>query len=342
MQQTKPSTLSLSSMPSPKYRSVHADDYNDHLTSFELEDEYVIIRTDKTPRHKLACTVVCLLVFLVVAGVYSLHRIEDNGRKESQHIFEQEETSFKLFNTSSDRDQVSSVITDSEHSLHQHENNNNTHKLVYCYGDSLTYGMVPHSREPHPYAPYLEQELNILYNNNNSYTVKHFGYPGWTSNDMHNHFNDDLPNLGICTIIKSNPTLSLMIILVGTNDVGKMGISENGGTLIVESIEDLYKKALSCADEENNSSFRILALGIPGSAWQEKMPVAAEMVANINKSLRDYASKKIDYVEFPFVYETPNDTNIWGEDGLHLSNNGYEMLGKELAIYVKSILGTMD
>lgn len=85
-----------------------------------------------------------------------------------------------------------------------------------------------------------------------------------------------------------------------------------------------------------------MALGIPGSAWQEKIPVAAEMVANINKSLRDYASKKIDYVEFPFVYETPNDTNIWGEDGLHLSKNGYEMLGKELAIDVKSILDTMD
>ena len=343
-------TLLSSKMPSPKYRSVHADDYNDNslvnnLTSFELEDEYVIIRTDKTPRHKLACTVVCLLVFLVVAGVYSLHRIEDNGKKESQHIFEQEETSFKLFNTSGDRDQVSSVVTDSEHIiLHQHENNNNTYKLVYCYGDSLTYGMVPHSREPHPYAPYLERELNKLYNNNNSYNiiVNHFGYPGWTSNDMHNHFNDDLPNLRICTIIKNNPTLSLMIILVGTNDVGKMGISEKRGTLIVESIEDLYKNALSCADEENNSSFRILALGIPGSAWQEKIPVAAEMVAIINKSLRDYASKKIDYVEFPFVYETPNNTNIWGEDGLHLSKNGYEMLGKELAIDVKSILDTMD
>ena len=47
-------------------------------------------------------------------------------------------------------------------------------------------------------------------------------------------------------------------------------------------------------------------------------------------------------VEFPFVYETPNDTNIWGEDGLHMSKNGYEMLGKELAIDVKSILDTMD
>jgi lysophospholipase L1-like esterase len=161
---------------------------------------------------------------------------------------------------------------------------------------------------------------------------------------MHNHFNDDFPNLGICTIIKNNPTLSLMIILVGTNDVGKMGISEryDGVTLIVESIADLYKRALSCADEE--ISFRILALGIPGSAWQEKMPVAAEMVANINKSLRDKSSRvsMIDYVEFPFSYESPNNESIWGEDGLHLSKNGYEMLGKELAIDVKSILDTMD
>jgi hypothetical protein len=170
-------------MPSPKYRSVNVDDYNDNslvgnlddATSFELEDEYVIIKTDKTPRRKLVCSVVCLLVFLVVAVVYSLNHIGDNGRKESQHVFDQVETSFKLFNTSGD--QVSSVITDSEHSLHQHEKNNNTHKLVYCYGDSLTYGMVPHSREPHPYAPYLERELNILYNNNNSYIVKHFGFP---------------------------------------------------------------------------------------------------------------------------------------------------------------------
>jgi lysophospholipase L1-like esterase len=87
-----------------------------------------------------------------------------------------------------------------------------------------------------------------------------------------------------------------------------------------------------------------LAIGVPGSAYQDMVRPAAEMAASINDGLRTYASSSapsnsnigMSYVDFPFPY-VENDER-WSEDGLHPSEMGYRLLGEAIAIRVKEIL----
>ena len=352
-------------MSSAKYRSVNIDESDRHgrrnIESFELEDdEYHIVRVraDRSVRQKI-CTIVSLLVLLVVVigyGVREKDVDEETTNRPHDHVTEQEK-SMTVATTASNNNtkkmnnnNTSDIYYAKSNSTHveKKEGDVTTTKLVYCYGDSLTYGMVPQhgSPEAHPYDQSLQQEINTLYANSQSsiIQVKHFGYPGWTSNQMIQHINDGLPNLGVCNIIQHNPTISLIIILVGTNDIGIMansGTDKNVGSTIADSIIELHKRVFECAVKENkNSNLHTMALGIPGSSYQDRSSIAAELATYINKALKDFASStslSISYVDFPFLYQQ-NDTR-WGSDGLHLSANGYDVLGKELAPYVKTIVG---
>ena len=67
---------------------------------------------------------------------------------------------------------------------------------IFCYGDSLTYGMGSgHRGEVYPYANYLESALVSFNDSNNStddqtttyqykYNVGYDGYPGWKSDEL--------------------------------------------------------------------------------------------------------------------------------------------------------------
>ena len=338
----------------PKYRTIPAAEVEyeggafsstNNIESFELEDSFTIVRTDRSLRRKFACIVACLLVLFVGAIGYGVHE----SRKSPQ-----QETS---------ANDVNSVSASSEQEISENEDAQSdnikqqptvTPKLIYCYGDSLTYGMVPSSREAHPYAPYLEQELNNFlyknsmstsqsYKNNNATIVKHFGFPGWTATNMLDHIND--ANIGICDIIQNNLDITLMIILVGTNDIGTMINSdemEDVARTIVNSIIELHNRAFTCANNTMKNNFHTLALGIPGSAFQEQVPIAAELATSINKSIKEFASsdEKISYIDFPVPYE--KNGSEWGRDGLHMSPEGYTLLGKLLAPHVELILDSID
>jgi len=61
----------------------------------------------------------------------------------------------------------------------------------------------------------------------------------------------------------------------------------------------------------------------------------------MNEALRTFASNRdgVSYEDFPFPYRR-GDTR-WSADGLHLSPEGYEDLGRGLAPTVKRILDGM-
>jgi len=212
-------------------------------------------------------------------------------------------------------------------------------KFVFCYGDSLTYGMsdLHASGAATPYAKYLWAELNQTMKQD--VVVQHVGMPGWTAENMLHHLHDR--SVGICSILHSMRTLSLMIILVGTNDIGHMtDSSKQAARNIVESIVALHKGAFECAETERNEGFHILALGIPESAFQARVPVTAENAEYINNAMKAFAASypddKLSYLDFPIPYN--EDDGNWGSDGIHLTQEGYEKLSKEIAPSVKSIL----
>ena len=227
-------------------------------------------------------------------------------------------------------------------------------RRVFCYGDSLTAGTSPPHDELFPYGPHLERELNRLYNNQEAVMVRWRGLPGWTADSMVKYVTDT--SYGLTSVLDSirNPSLSLVIILAGTNDIGLLTSSMSSSTtkedfidvnLAVKPILQLHQTCLDCQDEHGtNLNIHTLAVGIPTSAWQSMNSNASKLCNDMNDAIKKFASNedRVTYFDFPFVYEQRDDSiNNWSGDGLHFSMMGYETLGKALAPCVKEILDGM-
>jgi len=232
-------------------------------------------------------------------------------------------------------------------------------KRIFCYGDSLTAGTSPPLDQLFPYGPHLERVLNECMSpslsSEGAVMVRWRGLPGWTSSAMVDYMNDS--SVGLQSVLDGirNPSLSLVIILAGTNDIGsltssmfdsgssstsnKMNDDENVDvSLAVDPILSLHKACLECEDENGKKGIHTLAVGIPGSAWQEMNPNASQLCTDMNDALQAFATleDRVSYVDFPFPYQRGDSK--WSGDGLHLSSEGYEVLGKGLAPRVKQIL----
>jgi len=168
--------------------------------------------------------------------------------------------------------------------------------------------------------------------------VRRLGIPGYTAAMMLDHFNDE--KTGLCPAVYRNRTmLSLVIILAGSNDVAVMTDTGNDeARSILQKIVDLHNRVFECRRDEDDGRLRTLAIGIPGSAYQDMVHAVSSSAAYINGGLKNFAKSnpRISYIDFPFPYRD-NDEK-WDEDGTHMSEEGYEQLGKALAPKVKEIL----
>jgi lysophospholipase L1-like esterase len=197
------------------------------------------------------------------------------------------------------------------------------HYRVLAFGDSLTAGMV---RDPsqqsvryHPYADALRETLATLLladdpNTKNSaagddddgpLTVEHEGRPGWTSLELYKILPDDLP-------------YDVMIILAGTNDLGR-----SSAETIASQLHDLHEAAL------RRGVTHTMAVAIPESAYQLAYAEAHDKAVAINQSIQAWSDDRITYVPFPFSFDRQDPR--WHMDGLHLSEQGYDALGQYLA-----------
>mmetsp|Transcript_10873 Transcript_10873/g.22645 ORF Transcript_10873/g.22645 Transcript_10873/m.22645 type:complete len:234 (-) Transcript_10873:172-873(-) len=221
---------------------------------------------------------------------------------------------------------------------------------ILCYGDSLTAGTSPPLNELFPYGPHLENEIqnlmtfSSLLSTSPPPVVRWRGLPGWTSSAMEEYIDD--PNVGLRSAVNevSNPSLSLVIILAGTNDIGMLTSSALSGVVdvkkAVEPILNLHRSCLEC-----DSFIRTLAVGIPGSAWQESNENARVLCRGMNEALSEFASDgscssgRVSYVDFPSEFERGScGGRKWCGDGLHLTPEGYETLGRGIASSVINAL----
>mmetsp|Transcript_29916 Transcript_29916/g.51081 ORF Transcript_29916/g.51081 Transcript_29916/m.51081 type:complete len:260 (+) Transcript_29916:77-856(+) len=210
-------------------------------------------------------------------------------------------------------------------------------KRIFCYGDSLTAGTAPPIYDLFPYGQSLESELG------NDVVVRWRGLPGWTAQTMVEYLDDG--NVGLRAAVNGidNPPISLVIILAGTNDIGFLTSSmtpTGGATDIDDAVKPIVNLHKACLDiTKGEHKIRTLAVGIPGSAWQQMNSSASKLAADMNSSIQQFAQSYPDgvvsYTDFPFPYEK-ND--LWCSDGLHLSPEGYKRLGNDLAPVVKQIL----
>ena len=92
---------------------------------------------------------------------------------------------------------------------------------------------------------------------------------------------------GIC-----NPSLSIVIILAGTNDIGQFTSSfgstnYNIGAQAVYPIIKLHKTCLNSVDDNGlNKNIHTIAIGIPSSEWQVMNQGAATLCNDMNKALQ--------------------------------------------------------
>ena len=313
-------------MTTPQYRTIPADDGDNNsagrtaVQSLELETgaHYRLEHASGRPNNIVIITASCIFLACIVLVIRPMERIAKQESSDLSHDLDAETS--------------------------DHIRKDNEHKSIFCFGDSLTYGMVGgDDMGTYPYATYLEKELALSAPEMTQpkTTVGYLGLPGWTAANMLAHINDATD--GMCTMIRKHPKLSLLIILAGTNDIGVMTDAGNAAAgRIIESIADLHKGAIDCAKSMNNYVMHTLAIGIPGSAYQKYMRDAAEVASHVNKALDNLASsdERISYMAFPFAYND-NDSR-WSKDGLHLSQGGYAFLAQALAPQVRQILESMQ
>ena len=177
-----------------------------------------------------------------------------------------------------------------------------------------------------------------------SVVVRWKGLPGWTAAMLNECIND--PNVGLQPVLDRNPSLSLVIILVGTNDIGTFTSTSIGADFdvgeAISPILKLHQACLESLDDNGDQTLRTIALGIPTSLWQEMNSDAARLRVAMNDRLRKFAdaNERVTYVDFPFSFQrgSPN----WSPDGLHFSPEGYQLLGHSLSTAVGAIIESGD
>lgn len=194
---------------------------------------------------------------------------------------------------------------------------------IFCFGDSLTEGMTAGTREFYPYAPHLERALD----NNIKANVTYLGLSGWTTLQ----FVETLDTArGLAYNVQRQSPLDLVILLAGTNDLGRQYPAED----IQDRLETLVAKAREAGAKH------VLLLGIPESRWQVGNPSAMAKARDINQHMRDkyLHIEQVTTISFPFRYNDTDPHERWSKDGLHLSPSGYRSLGETLAKTVRRIV----
>jgi hypothetical protein len=199
-------------------------------------------------------------------------------------------------------------------------------------------------------------------------TVHHRGNPGWTATDMlndldgpttglrsallsqhqfddnDNNNNDNNNNINISFNTNTTSTIyNVVIILVGTNDIGRRHSIEQ----IVDEIQQLHTICFEYG------VLRTVAVAVPPSGFQYRYPDIANQTQQLNNFIQQYSistqqqqqqqqsennKHKQQVIYYPFPFEYNPDDEKWSMDQLHLTPIGYQILGENLAPVINDII----
>jgi lysophospholipase L1-like esterase len=223
---------------------------------------------------------------------------------------------------------------------------------ILAFGDSLTEGYTDFGTRFRPYAIALGKKLSFL-------------LPGLkTTVDVNGRSGDlVLSELGgaflhrlqsSCPPHKSGnpPKYDIVIALGGTNDLGYM-IDEP------ECAPEIFEGIKRCYDHVLQAGSSLLCLTIPERAIDTRTSEAAqrarhsrvrlnELIAGFVQSYQVTGNDnpKVFIMDLAPLVPVPTDKGeneefderIWSPDGLHMSSQGYDFVGEELASFLYSIL----
>jgi lysophospholipase L1-like esterase len=186
---------------------------------------------------------------------------------------------------------------------------------VFCFGDSLTFGLTADRGEPRPYAPHLSSRLSAL---GLSSRVESVGHSGWTTRDMLQRpggLADSLAALGYSP--------DALVLLAGTNDLGSELMQPE---VIFRGIKDLHELAWAAGVR------RSVAVGIPPVATDRLKwaPSFDSRRIAVNRMLEQWASEPSVRDRLRYI-ACPAGIPELSRDGVHFKPAGYERLGVGLA-----------
>jgi lysophospholipase L1-like esterase len=217
---------------------------------------------------------------------------------------------------------------------------------IFCYGDSLTAGRAPPATDFFPYAETLQTSLTDKVATTDQKTltfeVDHAGFAGWTAMQLTQQLFSEGTNSNVQQKLllrdsdKSDASYyDILIYLAGTNDLGGAVPEQD----VVAAVWNVHAWAHNVA----KIPFTI-ALAVPPSQFQRDHPQAATRAAKVNQDLQQvirrnfprFSGSKASTLWAPFpisLHSSSSDAGKewWANDGLHLSQQGYQRLGEYLA-----------
>ena len=235
---------------------------------------------------------------------------------------------------------------------------------ILCFGSSLTAGYTvisPYTKEFHPYSLSLLKKLKELnLNGSSNLQIISVGGNGVTAKEFATSKNSkSKDNVDVCGCHYSGLTRLLadnnvigVIIMAGTNDIAN---HEATPSSVFESLRTLHEIALQ------NGIQKTIALSIPPNANTElgcqmghvHTETCQTMLQNYtacwketNELLEKWSNEnetKTKYVNVADCVAFSKTSGNWEDDGLHMSEQGYDCLGEALAGVVgKHFLNLVD
>ncbi|KAI5862606.1 SGNH hydrolase [Durotheca rogersii] len=195
---------------------------------------------------------------------------------------------------------------------------------ILCFGDSLTSGFPA----AQPYAGKLEETLEVALRGDNGgagveVQCEVEGVPG-----------DKVTNGTYLSRMRSawspEEWYDWTIVLGGTNDLGWGHPAEN----ILASLKDVWDIPLSRAG-------KVLALTVPDT--RVRMGSLVERRGKLNTAIKEYKRENFFYYDLhaglPYHDMLPADRpRYWHMDGLHLTAEGYDLMGERIGGALARIL----
>lgn len=199
---------------------------------------------------------------------------------------------------------------------------------ILCYGDSNTAGYFQRGSQFHPYAKMLSKELQAA---GFSADVKHCGLSGLTAEELVPKIRAPRimdvcqhPGSGLQYLLKQMKPVDLVIIMLGTNDIGK-------GTDAKRTMN--YVRQLNSVCHEMNVPTFLLG---PPTIASGPVRFTRDQLA---KMLESYARVTPDVIGYTDA-EKHVPRHLFDSDGLHFSPQGAAGLAKALAPMVIKALNS--
>jgi lysophospholipase L1-like esterase len=223
---------------------------------------------------------------------------------------------------------------------------------ILAFGNSLTEGYTEFGTRFHPYAIALEKKLSSLLPELKIIVDVNGQSGDLVLSELGGVFFQRLQSS--CPVPKTGdpPKYNIVIALGGTNDLGYMINKPDCAAEIFEGMKKCYDYVLLAGSS-------LLCLTIPERAIDTRTSQMAKRARDSRLQLNDLiagyvqgqqdaenGNQKVFIMDLACIAPFPADKgedevfdqSIWSPDGLHMSSQGYDFVGEELASFLYNVL----